>query len=88
MDSRASEPAPLYLGGNLAGYPATCLAGAAAAAAVVSIAAFEVLLGLALVSLLLTKHSWRWPPVTLPVCLWITGTLVSTLASGDVREPQ
>ncbi|MSV36128.1 MAG: O-antigen ligase domain-containing protein [Bryobacterales bacterium] len=81
MDSRVREPAPWYL----AAYLAACLAGAAAAATVVSIAAFEVLLGLALVSLLLTKHSWRWPPVTLPVCLWITGTLVSALASGDVR---
>jgi putative inorganic carbon (HCO3(-)) transporter len=73
MDSRARERAPLYL------------AGAAAAGTVVSIAAFEILLGLALLSLLLTKHTWRWPPVTLPVCLWVAGTLVSSLASGDLH---
>ncbi len=73
MESRLREQVPL------------CLAGAAAATTVVSIAAFEVLLGLALASLLLTKHSWRWPPVTLPVCLWVAGTLASSLASGSIH---
>ena len=61
------------------------LAGGAAATTVVSIAAFEILLGLAIVSLLLTNKSWRWPPVTLPFCLWVAGTLASAFASGDVR---
>lgn len=73
MKSRLREQAPLYL------------AGAAAAAAVISIAAFEVLLGLALVSLLLTRHDWRWPPVTTPVCLWVAGTLAASLASGNIQ---
>jgi putative inorganic carbon (hco3(-)) transporter len=62
-----------------------CLAGAAATVTVVSIAAFEILLGLAIVSLLATRAKWRWPPVTLPICLWIAGTLISAAASGDLR---
>jgi O-antigen ligase len=61
------------------------LAGAAAAVTVVSIAAFEILLGLAIVSLLVTRAKWRWPPVTLPICLWVAGTLLSAAASGDAR---
>lgn len=64
------------------------LAGAAAAATVVSIAAFEILLGMALVAALLDKTAraeWRWPPVTLPVCLWIALTFASAAASGDAR---
>src|SRR5258706_1911858 len=76
MGSRWREEAPLYL------------SGAAAAATVVSIAAFEILLGLALVSVLCspsTKKYWRWPPITLPFCLWVAGTLASALASGDAR---
>ena len=67
------DQAPLYL------------AGAAAAATAVSIAAFEILLGLAIVSLLFAKKEWRWPPITLPFCLWVAGTLASALASGDAR---
>jgi hypothetical protein len=62
-----------------------CLAGAAAAVTVVSIAAFEILLGLAIVSLLVTRAKWRWPPVTLPICLWVAGTLLSAAASGEAR---
>jgi putative inorganic carbon (HCO3(-)) transporter len=78
MDSRLRENvlrenAPLWL------------AGAAAATTVASIAAFEILLGLAIVSLLLTRAKWRWPPVTLPICLWVAGTLISALASGELR---
>ncbi len=61
------------------------LAGAAAATTVVSIAAFEILLGLAIIALWVTRAEWRWPPVTLPVCLWIAGTFASALASGDPR---
>jgi putative inorganic carbon (HCO3(-)) transporter len=73
MDSRLRMEAPLYL------------AGAAAATTVVSIAAFEILLGLALVWLLFAHKNWRWPPITLPFCLWVAGTLASTLASGEFR---
>lgn len=73
MDSRLREQLPLYL------------AGAAAAATVVSIAAFELLLGLAILSLMITREGRRWPPVTLPVCLWAAGTLLSAFASGDLH---
>jgi hypothetical protein len=62
------------------------LAGAAAATTVVSIAAFEILLGAALVAALLTpsaRANWRWPPITLPLCLWFGLTLASAAASGD-----
>ena len=73
MDSRWREEAPLYL------------AGAAAAMTLVSISAFEILLGLAVLSLLFPIKAWRWPPVALPFCLWVAGTLASAFASGDVR---
>lgn len=64
------------------------LAGAAAATTVVSIAAFEILLGAALVAAVLTKstrEAWRWPPVTLPVCLWFGLTFASAAASGHMH---
>jgi putative inorganic carbon (hco3(-)) transporter len=60
------------------------LAGAAAVMAVVSIAAFEILLGLAFLSLLLTGRLRR-PPLLWPVLAWMTWTLVSLAASGHVR---
>ena len=61
------------------------LAGAAAAATTISIAGFEILLGLAIVSLWVTRAQWRWPAVTLPIFLWMAGTFASALASGDPR---
>jgi putative inorganic carbon (hco3(-)) transporter len=69
------------------------LAGAAAAATVISIAAFEILLGMALAAVLIqqgaakgeAKTNWRWPPLTLPLCMWFAGTMLSAAASGDAR---
>ena len=61
------------------------LAGAAAATTVVSIAGFEILLGMAIVAAAANWRSWRWPPITLPVVLWIAGTLLSAAVSGDPR---
>lgn len=58
------------------------LAGAAAAATVVSIAAFEVLLGTAIVALLLDSKQIRLPPIMLPLSLWFVGTILSAMASG------
>jgi len=58
------------------------LACAAAAATVVSIAAFEILLGAAIVALIAYRQ-WRWPPITLPLAAWFFLTLVSAAASGD-----
>jgi putative inorganic carbon (HCO3(-)) transporter len=64
------------------------LAGAAAATTVVSIAAFEILLGIALVAALLNRsvrENWRWPPIVLPLALWFVLTVMSAAASGDAR---
>src|SRR5260370_26699558 len=78
MSPELREQVPLYL------------AGAAAATTVVSIAAFEALLGLALLSLLVTRAQWRWPPVTPPFCLWVAGGLGLAFAFGvgGARFPQ
>ena len=67
------QRAPLYL------------AGAAAVCSVVSIAASQILMGLALVALIVTRQRLRWPPVTAPFAVFAAGTLVSLAASGDIR---
>lgn len=64
---------------------AVYLAGAAAVLSVVSIAAFEILLGLAFVALILSGKMRR-PPLLWPVLAWMTWTLVSLAASGHVHE--
>src|ERR1051325_8116796 len=61
------------------------LAGAAAVAAIVSIAVNQNLIGLATLALLLTRARWRFPPVWLPLALFLTGTLVSLMANGHMR---
>src|ERR1700719_1554106 len=65
------------------------LSGAAAVLPVVSIAGFEVLLGAAIVVLIIAPHTarrpWRWPPIMLPLCVWVGLTLLSAAASGDTR---
>jgi putative inorganic carbon (hco3(-)) transporter len=62
------------------------LAAAAAITTVVSIRAFEILMALALLALIVTRRRWRVPPVWLPLVLFLLGTLVSLAASGHVRE--
>ncbi len=70
------------------------LTGAAAATTVVSIAAFETLLGLAFVAWAITcftdhrdaRLAWRWPPVTIPLFLWFAATLISAAASGHAHD--
>jgi len=61
------------------------LAGAAAATAEVSIAASQILLGLAVLSLVLARAKWRWPAIGWPVIAWMAWTLVSLAASGHIR---
>ena len=72
--SRWLEQAPLYL------------AGAAAVASAIKIAPSQILLGLAIASLLITRDKWRWPPLTWPVAMWMTWTLISLASSVDPRH--
>ena len=62
------------------------LTAAAAITTVVSIRAFEILMALALLALIVTRRRWRVPPVWIPLALFLLGTLVSLAASGHVRE--
>lgn len=62
------------------------LAGAAAVTTLVSIRAFEILMALALAALIVTRRQWRFPPVWIPLTLFMLGTLVSLAASGHARE--
>jgi O-antigen ligase len=62
------------------------LAGSAVAAAIVSIVASEILMALALVSVLAWVKPIRWPAVTAPLVLWMVWTLLSLAASGHIKE--
>jgi len=62
------------------------LVGAAAITTLVSIRAFETLMAVALVALMVTRQRWRLPPVWLPLSLFLLGTLVSLGASGHIRD--
>jgi len=62
------------------------LAGAAAVTTIVSIRAFEILMAMALVTMIVARHRWRFPPVWLPLMLFFAGTLASLAASGHLRE--
>ena len=68
------EHAPLYL------------TAAAAVTTEVSIAAFQILMGLALVAMVATRTKFRWPPVALPLVAWMGWTLVSAAAHSDLRH--
>jgi putative inorganic carbon (hco3(-)) transporter len=59
------------------------LAGGATVAILFSIAASQILLGLALATLLLSDTKLRLPPIRLPLALFIAGTIASLLLSGD-----
>src|SRR2546430_12619415 len=62
------------------------LAGASAAVVIVSIAASQILLGLAIIAILASRAKLRWPPVAIPLLLWMTWTLVSVVANGHERQ--
>ncbi len=62
------------------------LVGAAAVTTLVSIRVFEILMALAVVTLIVTRRRWRLPPVWLPLSLFLLGTLVSLFASGHIRD--
>ena len=59
------------------------LAAGSAIAILISIAASQILLGLAVIALLLSGMRIRFPPVLLPLGLFMAGTLVSLLLSPD-----
>ncbi len=62
------------------------LVSAATIATAVSITAFEVLMGLALVAMIVMRKRWRLPDIWIPLALFIFGTLVSLAVSGHVRR--
>jgi putative inorganic carbon (HCO3(-)) transporter len=72
--------------GDWRGHAPAFLAGSAAATAMVSIAASQILLGLAIVALLASGTRLRWPPVSLPLAVFFGWTLLSFMASGHMRE--
>jgi O-antigen ligase len=51
-----------------------------------SIAASQILLGLALAALLLSSERIRLPPIKLPLALFFAGTVISWLASGHIHD--
>lgn len=51
-----------------------------------SIAASQILLGLAFAALLISTEKMRLPPIKLPLALFVAGTVVSWLASGHIHE--
>ena len=51
-----------------------------------SIAVSQILLGLALATLLLSSEKLRFPPIRLPLALFIAGTAISLLVSGHMRD--
>src|SRR5258708_19875480 len=61
------------------------LAGAAAVAAPISIAACQILMGATAAALIVTRSRWRLPPVWIALALFMLGTLLSGAASGHFR---
>jgi putative inorganic carbon (hco3(-)) transporter len=51
-----------------------------------SIAVSQILLALALAALLLSYEKLRFPPIKLPLALFIAGTAISLLVSGHIRD--
>ena len=68
------EQVPLYL------------VGAVAVTTLISIRVFEILMAVALVALMVARRQWKFPPIWLPLSLFLLGTLVSLFASGHIRE--
>lgn len=64
---------------------ATWLAFGSAAAIVLSIAASQILLGAAFVALLLSGEPLRLPRIKLPLAIFLLGTIIAWLASGDLK---
>ncbi len=56
-----------------------------AAAIVLSIAASQILLGAAFIALLLSGEPLRLPRIKLPLAIFLAGTIIAWLASGDLK---
>jgi O-antigen ligase len=69
---------------NIPQHCAVWLTLAAAVAPLISIAASHVLLAASAVSILLARERPRFPPVKLPLALFLAGTVLSLLLSGNV----
>lgn len=52
---------------------------------VITIAGFEIVMGVAIVAMIVVRVKPRWPPIWLPISLFFLGTVISWLASGDMR---
>ncbi len=65
---------------------AAYLVGAAAVLTVVSIAAFEVLMGAAVVAMIVTRTPWRAPRIWRPLVLFFALTAVSLLTRDHIRQ--
>lgn len=74
MNAPRTQDAPFYL------------VSAAVVSTVLSIAAFEILMGLAVLALLYTRHKLRFPRLWIPLVLFMSGTLLSLVANGHLRE--
>jgi putative inorganic carbon (hco3(-)) transporter len=59
------------------------LAFGAAASILFSIAVSQILLGLGILSLLITRRKLRFPPIALPLALFFAATIIADLLSGD-----
>jgi len=59
------------------------LAFASSVAIVAGIAPSQILLGMALAALLLSREKWRFPPIKLPLGLFLLGTLIAIAFSGN-----
>ncbi|HLH43772.1 MAG TPA: O-antigen ligase family protein [Bryobacteraceae bacterium] len=62
------------------------LTAAAAVATEISIAAFQILMGFALVAVVAARTKFRFPPVALPLAAWIVWTLISAAAHSDLER--
>jgi putative inorganic carbon (hco3(-)) transporter len=61
------------------------LTASAAVTTEISIAAFQILMGMALAALIAARVKFRWPAAATPLAAWMAWTLVSLVAHGQFR---
>jgi O-antigen ligase len=62
------------------------LTGAASVAALISIAASEILLGAALAAMIVTRERWKVPPIWLPIVAFLVGSALSLAVNGHYQQ--